>query len=100
MSLVELLVIYTPTLGVLVTFVLFWPNHYWLHNNIGLTFSLSRIKEINMSSPTSTKNNNNEDDDGVPQTEEKGDKDKVNMSNQKPEFQIWHYLLFVALGRC
>jgi hypothetical protein len=57
---------YTQPLGALVTVVFFWLNHYWLHINIGLTVSLSRIKlSMNISSPAITKNDNNEDDTAV-----------------------------------
>jgi hypothetical protein len=77
---------YTSALGVLVTVVFFWLNQCWLHSNIWLTFSLSRIKEsINISSPAITRNDNNEENaaeqdtaQGLslphdPPTKEKGD---------------------------
>jgi hypothetical protein len=73
---------YTPTLGVLVMVVLFWLNNCGLHSNIGLTFSLSIIKSMNLSSPASTKNDNIEDDDVVPPTEETGD-DNVPPTEEK-----------------
>jgi hypothetical protein len=65
----DLPVDYTPTLVVLLTVVFFWLNHCSLHNDIGLTLTLSRIKQsINMSSLDTKKDIN--DDTAVPDADQ------------------------------